>query len=63
MPQAGATGVGQPVDAELPSAEPTQAPAQQPAPVVEPTRAARPTDKGRTAFDPAEAPIPSRPPR
>ena len=56
MPQAGATGVDQPVDAELPSAEPTQALVQQPAPVDEPTRAAsRPTDKGRTAFDPAEA--------
>jgi hypothetical protein len=57
VPQAGATGVGQPVDAELSSAEPTQAPVEQPGPVDQPTRAAsRPTDKGRTAFDPAEAP-------
>ena len=57
VPQAGATGVGQPVDAELPAAEPNQAPAEQPEPFAEPTRAAaQPTDEGRTAFDPADPP-------
>jgi hypothetical protein len=61
VPQAGATGAGQPVDAKLPTTAPTQAPTQvvveQPEPVEpvdEPTTqaAAPPTDKGRTAFDP-----------
>lgn len=58
VPQAGATGAGQPIDAKLPSTEPTtQAPVEQPEPVDEPTRAApRPTEKARTAFDPADAP-------
>ena len=58
VPQAGATGIGQPIDADLRPTEPTtQAPVQQPEPGDEPTRAApRPTAEPRTAFDPADAP-------
>jgi hypothetical protein len=59
VPQAGATGIGQPVDTTLPSAEGTQvpAPADEPEPVDQPSQASsRPTDEGRTAFDPADSP-------
>ena len=59
VPQAGATGVGQPVGTDVALGEPTQIPppADEPEPVDEPTRAAaRLTEKGRTAFDPADAP-------
>jgi hypothetical protein len=56
IPQAGATGIRQPVDTELPTGSPPAvAPATAPEPTEEPTRAAaRPTDRGRTAFDPDE---------
>jgi hypothetical protein len=56
IPQAGATGVRQPVDTELPTSSPSAvAPATAPEPTEVPTRAAaRPTDRGRTAFDPNE---------
>ena len=58
VPQAGATGAGQPVDAKLPTTTaPTHVPVEEPEPSDEPTRAAsRPTDHGRTAFDPDNAP-------
>ena len=57
VPQAGATGAGQPVDAKLPTTAPTQVPVEEPGPSDEPTRAASPpTDQGRTAFDPDDAP-------
>jgi hypothetical protein len=56
IPQAGATGIRQPADAKVPTIRPTAvAPATAPPPTEEPTRAAsRPTDRGRTAFDPDE---------
>jgi hypothetical protein len=56
IPQAGATGMRQPVDTKLPTSSPTAvAPATAPERAEErPRSAARPTDRGRTAFDPDE---------
>jgi hypothetical protein len=56
-PQAGATGIGVPVDTKLPSAVPTRlAPAGDPEPADKPRVATRSAERPRTAFDPADAP-------
>ena len=58
VPQAGATGIGQSVDAKVPTTEPLRvAAADQPDPVEERIRpTARPTNRARTAFEPKDAP-------
>jgi hypothetical protein len=57
-PQAGATGIGVPVDTNLrPTTVPTRiAPADHPEPTDEPRVATRAPERARTAFDPDDAP-------
>jgi hypothetical protein len=57
VPQSGATGAAQPVEVEPSQAEPTQPAAVEPPPADEPTQSSpSPTQSGRTAYDPGNAP-------
>ena len=64
VPQAGATGIGQPVDTTLPLPEPTQRPdrpTSRSRPTSPPGAAAQPTERAGRPSTPPTPPTPSRP--